>query len=70
MVKVALIYHKDEYITREYTDEEDLHKNLRDSRYEYGEFSFLEDAIDNLAQTYPNGEEFIIKLVGFKGLSK
>ena len=68
MVRVALIYSKDKYILREYLEGDELKD--RDSTMEYGEFTFLEDAIDNLAQTYPDGREFIFKIVGFEGESK
>ena len=72
MIKVALIYKKSldgfDFITKEYTDIVEIKQD--DRSREYGRYVWLEDAIEDLAEVYPDGEEFIIKLIGFKGKSK
>jgi len=63
MLRVALVYKKDKYILREYRNGEST--KIRDKSREYGEYAFLEDAIEELSRIYPEQEEFIFKMVGF-----
>lgn len=63
MIKVALMFQKGKYIVREYEDEKEL--RVRDVSKEIGEFTYVDDAVDCLADTFQYNE-FVLKLVGFK----